>query len=315
MGFPQQLTGKLSPTTQRRLKCCGLKLGLLSAVLSVSPVSLAQDKDSITDVHAISEPVSVSKDTATALVSATQQPEQNPDKNAAQAEAPDQDLAQFGPPKPDTVQTETPDPHPAQFGPPKPDTAQAEVIPSNPEPDSAASNPIVSLIPADAATANVLAQQRRIDRLTSHIQDRYDISSEKARHIVKAAIRSAEIHQLEPELLLAIIAVESTFNERAVSRVGARGLMQVMPGPHSDKVREIGGRQALFDPVKNIHTGAQILVDYLNRQPGNLRRALLRYNGSLNRPRSAYPDKVMRIYRDFQRATTTEAIASTTVRG
>lgn len=160
-----------------------------------------------------------------------------------------------------------------------------------------------TLIPADPASAAALAQQRRMARLSGHIQDRYQIPDRKAQQIVAAAMRSGETHRVEPELILAIIAVESMFQERAVSRVGARGLMQVMPGSHSGKVREIGGKHALFDPAKNIHTGAQILADYLGDQSGDLRRALLRYNGSLNLRRSTYPDKVMRVYRGLQQAT------------
>ena len=158
-----------------------------------------------------------------------------------------------------------------------------------------------TIIPADTAT--VSAQQRKMVRLSGHIQNRYQIPDYKARQIVAAAIRSGETHQVEPELILAIIAVESMFKERAISRMGARGLMQVMPGFHSRKIREIGGSQALFDPAKNIHTGARILADYLDNQSGNMRRALLSYNGSLNLRRSAYPEKVMRVYRDLQRAT------------
>ena len=88
----------------------------------------------------------------------------------------------------------------------------------------------VKLIPADIASAAASAQQRKIARLSGHIQSQYQIPDYKAQQIVAAAIRSGEIHQVEPELILAIIAVESTFKERAVSRVGARGLMQVMPG-------------------------------------------------------------------------------------
>ena len=160
----------------------------------------------------------------------------------------------------------------------------------------------VKLIPADIASAAASAQQRKIARLSGHIQSRYQIPDYKAQQIVAAAIRSGEIHQVEPELILAIIAVESTFKERAVSRVGARGLMQVMPGSHSRKVREIGGSRALFDPTKNIHTGSRILADYLDDHSGNLRRALLSYNGSLG-TRSSFPDKVLRIYRDLRRAT------------
>ncbi len=157
-------------------------------------------------------------------------------------------------------------------------------------------------IPADTAAA-LPAQQRKITRLSEHIQSRYQIPDHKARRIVAAAIRSGETHGVAPELILAVIAVESTFKERAISRMGARGLMQVMPGYHSRKVREIGGTHALFDPAKNIHTGVRILADYLDNHSGNLRRALLSYNGSLYQRRSTYPDKIMRIYRDLQRAT------------
>ena len=162
----------------------------------------------------------------------------------------------------------------------------------------------VSLIPTDIATAAVSAQQRTIARLSGHIQRRYQIPEYKAQQIVTAAVRNSEIHQVDPELILAIIAVESTFKERAVSRVGARGLMQVMPSAHGRKIREIGGHHALFDPVKNIHVGSRILANYLDDHSGNLRRALLSYNGSLHLRRSSFPEKVMRIYRDLQRTTT-----------
>lgn len=162
----------------------------------------------------------------------------------------------------------------------------------------------VSLIPTDIATAAVSAQQRKIARLSGHIQRRYQIPEYKAQQIVTAAVRNSEIHQVDPELILAIIAVESTFKERAVSRVGARGLMQVMPSAHGRKIREIGGHHALFDPVKNIHVGSRILANYLDDHSGNLRRALLSYNGSLHLRRSSFPEKVIRIYRDLQRTTT-----------
>lgn len=147
------------------------------------------------------------------------------------------------------------------------------------------------------------AHQDKVINLSQHIQRKYGVPEHKATHIVLEAMENADRHQVEPELILAIIAVESTFKERAVSRVGARGLMQVMPGPHRSKVREIGGSHALFDPAKNIHTGSRILVNYLNAHSGNLRRALLSYNGSLG-TRSSFPDRVMRIYRDLQRVTT-----------
>lgn len=155
---------------------------------------------------------------------------------------------------------------------------------------------------AASSTAASSAEQRKINRLSGHIQRKYRVPRAKAQHIVREAIHNAKQHQLDPELLLAIIAIESTFRERAVSRVGARGLMQVMPRSHASKVREIGGSHQLFDPAKNIHVGSRILANYLNAQSGNLRRALLKYNGSLGK-RSSFPDRVLRVYRDLRRVT------------
>lgn len=146
------------------------------------------------------------------------------------------------------------------------------------------------------------ADQQKVASLSRHIQRRYQVSEHRASQIVQEAVHNGKRHQLEPELILAIIAVESTFKERAVSRVGARGLMQVMPGAHSHKIREIGGSHELFDPAKNIHVGSRILVKYLDSHSGNLRKALLSYNGSLG-SRSSFPERVLRIYRDLRRAT------------
>ncbi len=184
-------------------------------------------------------------------------------------------------------------------------TAPASTAPASTAPASTA--PVATAPAIDSKpdpTGVEPAQQSKLANLSRHIQSKYGISEQKATNIVRQAIDNGSRHQLEPELILAIIAVESTFQERAVSRVGARGLMQVMPGPHREKVKEIGGSRALFDPAKNIHTGAKILTIYLNNHSGNLRRALLNYNGSLG-TRSSYADRVMRIYRDLQRATTT----------
>ena len=166
--------------------------------------------------------------------------------------------------------------------------------------------PIATAVEAEDAAASssmaTPAKQAKMNRLSGHIQSKYRVSEAKARRIVEEAIRNAERHRLEPELILAIIATESTFRERAVSRVGARGLMQVMPRPHADKVQEIGGAHQLFDPAKNIHIGSRILVKYLDAHSGNLRQALLKYNGSLG-AKSRFPDRVLRVYRDLKRVT------------
>lgn len=93
---------------------------------------------------------------------------------------------------------------------------------------------------------------------------------------------------IEPELVLAVIEVESRFDEFAISVSGARGLMQVMPF----WLNEIGiSDQNLFKIRTNLRMGCTILRYYIDMEPDNLGRALARYNGSLGR--TVYPNKVI----------------------
>jgi soluble lytic murein transglycosylase-like protein len=93
---------------------------------------------------------------------------------------------------------------------------------------------------------------------------------------------------IEPELVLAVIEVESAFDEYAISVSGARGLMQVMPF----WLEEIGiSDQNLFKINTNLRMGCTILRYYMDMEPNDLGRALARYNGSLGR--TVYPNKVI----------------------
>lgn len=140
----------------------------------------------------------------------------------------------------------------------------------------------------------------KIRTLTNFIHHHFKISENKAAMIVGEAFRNGLKQDLQPELILAIIAVESRFKEKAVSRVGARGLMQVLASAHPKKIKKIGGTRNLYDPRKNISVGTRILAQYKDLSKGNLRRTLLRYNGSLGNSRSRYPDKVFRIYKQMK---------------
>ena len=92
---------------------------------------------------------------------------------------------------------------------------------------------------------------------------------------------------LDPQLVLGLIEVESSFNKYAVSKSGARGYMQVMPF----WVKEIGTKgQNLFHLRVNLRYGCTILRYYLDVEKGNLFRALGRYNGTLGKPE--YPNLV-----------------------
>jgi soluble lytic murein transglycosylase-like protein len=97
---------------------------------------------------------------------------------------------------------------------------------------------------------------------------------------------------LEPELVLSVIQVESAFRKYAVSTVGARGFMQVMPF----WLRDIGTTsQDLFHLRTNLRFGCTILRYYVDQERGDLYRALGRYNGSLGQPE--YPGLVLKAWR------------------
>jgi soluble lytic murein transglycosylase len=87
---------------------------------------------------------------------------------------------------------------------------------------------------------------------------------------------------LPPALALALIKQESGFDPRAVSRAGARGLMQLMPATATEQARKEGLRgfdpESLFDPAVNVRLGVAYLRDVLRRQDGNVTFALAQYN-------------------------------------
>ena len=93
---------------------------------------------------------------------------------------------------------------------------------------------------------------------------------------------------VEPELVLAIIQVESNFDHFALSPVGARGLMQIMPF----WIKELGyPDDNLFIPQTNLRYGTTILKYYLDMEKGQTSKALARYNGSVGKmkyPRLVY---------------------------
>jgi len=84
---------------------------------------------------------------------------------------------------------------------------------------------------------------------------------------------AAQLHQLSPELIRAVIHAESGFNARAVSPKGARGLMQLMPAT----AQELGVQNS-FDPKQNVAAGSRYLAGLIERYEGNMRKALAAYN-------------------------------------
>jgi hypothetical protein len=97
--------------------------------------------------------------------------------------------------------------------------------------------------------------------------------------LVKGAYRAGKDNHIDPTLILAVMAVESSFNPFAQSSAGAQGLMQVMTRVHVDKYDGYGGQLAAFDPLSNLRVGVWILRDCIERF-GGVDAGLRCYNGA-----------------------------------
>lgn len=113
------------------------------------------------------------------------------------------------------------------------------------------------------------------------ISRRYRVAPEPISRLVKEAWEIGERARLDPTLILAIMAIESSFNPFAQSSVGAQGLMQVMTHIHDDKYVAFGGNHAAFDPVTNVRVGVQVLKECISRA-GSLEAGLRFYVGAAN---------------------------------
>ena len=128
-------------------------------------------------------------------------------------------------------------------------------------------------------------------RLSTFVED-----PEERLQLLRQIHAAATAAELPPELVLAVIEVESHFDRFAISRVGAQGMMQVMPFWKDEIGRPDDN---LTDNLTNFEYGCRILQFYLQRENGRLHPALARYNGSYGR--RVYSDKVYRAWRDHWR--------------
>lgn len=123
-------------------------------------------------------------------------------------------------------------------------------------------------------------------RLSRYVKDP-EYRLEILKQIHAASVQAS----LPPELVLSVIEVESHFDRFAVSRVGAQGMMQVMPFWKDEIGRPDDN---LTDNLTNFSYGTRILQFYLQREKGHLHKALARYNGSVGR--RTYSNKVYKAW-------------------
>lgn len=123
---------------------------------------------------------------------------------------------------------------------------------------------------------------------------RYVKDPQQRLELLKRVHAEAKRAGIEPELVMSVIHVESAFDRFAISRAGAQGLMQVMPFWKN----EIGRPKDNLTQIEtNLRYGCTILKHYIDKEKGDLIRALARYNGSLGKTR--YPEKVLKFWEDY----------------
>jgi soluble lytic murein transglycosylase-like protein len=128
--------------------------------------------------------------------------------------------------------------------------------------------------------------------LRSYLARKYRIAPSVAGALIRTAFAVGHDERVDPQLLLAVIAIESRYNPFVESAAGAQGLMQIMGNVHRDKLKTRGGRAAAFNPVVNIRVGAQILSDCIRRR-GSVQGGLACYVGATGVGDGGYGSRVL----------------------
>jgi Transglycosylase SLT domain len=176
-------------------------------------------------------------------------------------------------------------------------------------------NLLVALAEPDAVARATAANPSELPRqqaaVASWLSRRYKVAPEPVSRIVQEAWQLGQRANLDPTLILAVMAVESSFNPFAQSPVGAQGLMQVMTRIHDDKYSAFGGNHAAFDPLTNLRVGVQVLKDCI-AQAGSVEGGLKYYVGAANMPDdSGYAAKVLGEQSHLKQVAAGKAVAVT----
>jgi soluble lytic murein transglycosylase-like protein len=162
-----------------------------------------------------------------------------------------------------------------------------------------------------AEAARVAAERRA---LANYLARRYRVAPEPVEEVVGAAFAVGRSANIDPLLILAVISVESRFNPIAESEYGARGLMQVVPRFHLEKLAHHGGEATLLEPHTNMLVGTQILDEYV-RRAGSLEAGLQLYAGAAEDPDKSYAQRVLLEQRRLQQVRGSVQVRTAAVAG
>ena len=128
-----------------------------------------------------------------------------------------------------------------------------------------------------------LADDSQQTRVAQYLSRRYRVADGAVRMVVSTAFQLGREKNIDPLLILSVVAIESSLNPFAESAMGAQGLMQVMTRVHAQRFEPHGGETAALDPIANMKVGASILHELISRG-GSVERGLQLYVGAGNMP-------------------------------
>ncbi|MDQ3189528.1 MAG: transglycosylase SLT domain-containing protein [Pseudomonadota bacterium] len=158
----------------------------------------------------------------------------------------------------------------------------ARQLPAQSSSASAVQMPAAESKSEDPATPPGVDDPRQ-KRVVQYLARRYRVADEAVRVLVSTAFQIGREKNLDPLLILSVVAIESGLNPFAESSMGAQGLMQVMTRIHAGRFEPHGGEIAALDPVANIKVGSSILHELISRG-GSVERGLQLYVGAGNLP-------------------------------
>lgn len=145
-----------------------------------------------------------------------------------------------------------------------------------------------------------LNKLKKMQKIALYIKNTYNVPLIDSEQIVLSAFVEAKKKDLDPNLVLSVIGVESTFKQYVKSGAGAIGLTQVIPKYHQEKIAKLKG-QDMWSIHGNIKVGTDVLREYMDISRGNVRSALQRYNGSLGDKSLKYSTKVLTKFNNFNK--------------
>lgn len=145
---------------------------------------------------------------------------------------------------------------------------------------------------AEADSIATAAPAPELRGIVDYAARKYRVAASAIEPFIGVAHAAGRQVGLDPLLIVAVMAIESGFNPLAESPRGAQGLMQVIPRFHQDKLEQRGREESLLDPQANIHIGAQILKESIQRA-GGMEAGLQQYAGAPNDADAQYAAKVL----------------------